>query len=42
MLIERGDGHEIRNTGQDMLITLNFYMPPAYTSDGKEPPRGEG
>ena len=33
MLIERGDEHEIRNTGDDLLRTLNFYVPPAYTSE---------
>lgn len=41
MLIERGDEHEIRNTGQDMLRTLNFYVPPAYTGAGEELPRGQ-
>src|SRR5438045_9319173 len=29
LLIERGDEHEIRNTGRGMLRTLNFYGPPA-------------
>lgn len=38
----RGDEHEIRNTGQDMLRTLNFYVPPAYTSSGEKLPRGRG
>lgn len=40
MLIERGDEHEIRNTGRDMLRTLNIYVPPAYSGDGEELPRG--
>lgn len=40
MLIERGEEHEISNTGEDLLRTLNFYVPPAYDSDGKELPRG--
>jgi mannose-6-phosphate isomerase-like protein (cupin superfamily) len=40
MLIERGDEHEIRNTGDDPLRTLNFYVPPAYTEDGEELPHG--
>jgi len=40
MLIERGDEHEIRNTGDDLLRTLNFYVPPAYTSGGEQLPRG--
>ena len=38
LLIERGDRHEIRNTGRQPLKTLNFYVPPAYTSDGEERP----
>lgn len=36
MLIQRGDRHEIRNTGRSPLKTLNFYVPPAYASDGNE------
>jgi mannose-6-phosphate isomerase-like protein (cupin superfamily) len=30
LLIERGDRHEIRNTGSKPLITLNYYVPPEY------------
>jgi mannose-6-phosphate isomerase-like protein (cupin superfamily) len=40
VLIERGDTHEIRNSGRTALRTLNFYVPPAYTTDGDELPRG--
>jgi mannose-6-phosphate isomerase-like protein (cupin superfamily) len=40
MLIEKGDVHEIRNTGRTLLKTLNFYVPPAYDSEGEELPRG--
>lgn len=40
LLIERGDEHEIRNTGREPLRTLNFYVPPAYTARGDELPRG--
>jgi mannose-6-phosphate isomerase-like protein (cupin superfamily) len=36
MLIEHGDKHEIRNTCDELLRTLNFYVPPAYTISGKE------
>lgn len=36
MLIERGDEHEIRNTGRGLLKTLNFYTPPAYDKEGEE------
>ena len=41
MLIERGDRHEIRNTGRDLLRTLNIYVPPAYDSQGDELPAGK-
>jgi mannose-6-phosphate isomerase-like protein (cupin superfamily) len=40
VLIERGDRHEIRNTGRTPLRTLNIYVPPAYTKSGDELPRG--
>lgn len=42
LLIERGEAHEIRNEGDDPLRTLNFYVPPAYRSDGETLPAGEG
>jgi mannose-6-phosphate isomerase-like protein (cupin superfamily) len=38
MLIERGDRHEIRNTGRTPLRTLNWYTPPAYDAKGDELP----
>jgi mannose-6-phosphate isomerase-like protein (cupin superfamily) len=41
ILIERGDTHEIRNTGRSLLKTLNVYVPPAYTSQGDELPVGK-
>ncbi|RYE65571.1 MAG: cupin domain-containing protein, partial [Rhizobiaceae bacterium] len=34
LLIERGERHEIRNTGDAPLVTINFYTPPAYTQGG--------
>lgn len=40
VLIERGDTHEIRNTGRTKLKTVNIYVPPAYTADGDERPAG--
>jgi mannose-6-phosphate isomerase-like protein (cupin superfamily) len=40
ILIERGDRHEIRNTGSKPLQTVNCYLPPAYTDDGNELPAG--
>jgi hypothetical protein len=40
LLIERGEAHEIRNTGDERLSTLNFYVPPVYAEDGSELPSG--
>jgi mannose-6-phosphate isomerase-like protein (cupin superfamily) len=40
VLIRRGDRHEVRNTGQTPLKTLNVYVPPADTDDGEELPAG--
>jgi mannose-6-phosphate isomerase-like protein (cupin superfamily) len=41
LLIQRGDKHEIRNSGRRPLKTLNFYVPPAYAASGEELPRGK-
>jgi mannose-6-phosphate isomerase-like protein (cupin superfamily) len=41
LLIERGEKHEIRNSGNEALKTLNFYVPPAYTKAGNERPPGK-
>ena len=41
LLIERGDRHEIRNTGEALLRTLNVYLPPAYRADGNALPPGK-
>jgi len=41
VLIERGERHEIRNTGETPLKTLNVYVPPAYTEGGDELPAGK-
>lgn len=35
LLIEQGETHEIRAGGARPLRTLNFYAPPAYSTDGK-------
>ena len=40
VLIERGERHEIRNTGRSRLRTVSVYVPPAYTKGGDELPRG--
>jgi len=34
LLIKRGDAHEVRNTGDGPLRTLNLYVPPPDTEDG--------
>jgi len=41
VLIERGEKHEICNTGAEALKTLNLYVPPAYTKAGNERSRGK-
>jgi|SRR5580658_10212476 mannose-6-phosphate isomerase-like protein (cupin superfamily) len=34
LVIERGEHHQLRNTGQDLLKILNFYSPPAFNAEG--------
>jgi oxalate decarboxylase/phosphoglucose isomerase-like protein (cupin superfamily) len=41
LLIERGRSHEIRNTGRELLRTLNIYVPPAYKKTGEPLPAGK-
>jgi mannose-6-phosphate isomerase-like protein (cupin superfamily) len=36
LLIEKGELHQIKNTGRKQLRTINFYAPPAY--DANEEP----
>lgn len=33
--IEKGETHQVINTGRRMLRTLNFYAPLAYTKEGE-------
>ena len=40
LVIEKGERHEVRNTGTGLLRTLNFYYPPAFRRDGD--PKGPG
>ena len=40
LLVERGETHEIRCTGDEPLRTVNFYSPPAYRDDGEPLPAG--
>jgi mannose-6-phosphate isomerase-like protein (cupin superfamily) len=42
ILIERGDTHEIRNTGRSLLKTVSIYVPPAYADEDTELPAGKG
>ena len=41
LFVERGESHEIRNTGGEPLRTLNFYVPPAYKKQGESLPAGK-
>ncbi len=41
LLIEKGDVHEIRNTGKKLLRTLNWYVPPAFKKNGDPLPAGK-
>ena len=40
LMIEKGEPQKITNTGKSPLVTLNFYVPPAYTKGGDPLPRG--
>ncbi|HEY1139133.1 MAG TPA: cupin domain-containing protein [Lysobacter sp.] len=40
LVIEKGERHEVRNTGRTLLKTLNFYYPPAFDTEGE--PKGPG
>src|SRR3954454_11980047 len=35
LLVQKGERHQITNTGRSPLVTLNVYAPPAYTKDGE-------
>jgi mannose-6-phosphate isomerase-like protein (cupin superfamily) len=34
LLIERNEPHQITCTGRSAMVTLNLYVPPAYTDSG--------
>lgn len=36
IVIEKGERHEVKNTGRSLLKTLNFYYPPAFDGEGDE------
>jgi len=40
LVIEKGERHEVRNTGRTLLKTINFYYPPAFDAEGE--PKGPG
>src|SRR5688500_10902837 len=43
LLVEQNEEHQVENTGRKKpLVTLNFYVPPAYTSDGEVRLRAKG
>ena len=42
VVIERGEHHEIRATGEAPLRTLNFYYPPAFDREGDPVGPGKG
>lgn len=42
LVIERGEAHEIRNTSDVPLKTLNFYQPPAFDAAGEPVGPGQG
>jgi mannose-6-phosphate isomerase-like protein (cupin superfamily) len=35
LLIDKGEPHQITNTGTTPLVTLNIYAPPAYDTQGE-------
>lgn len=40
ILVQRGDAHGLRCTGEEALRILTFYVPPAYDQDCNELPAG--
>lgn len=38
ILIRKNEPHQIKNTGRKLLVTLNFYAPPAYDDRGEVRP----
>lgn len=38
LLVERNEAHQITNVGDEPLQTVNFYLPPAYSSPTGQPP----
>ncbi|MEJ7746419.1 MAG: cupin domain-containing protein [Luteimonas sp.] len=42
LVIERGERHQVRNTGRTLLKTLNVYSPPAFAANGDPVGSGRG
>lgn len=42
IVIERGESHEVRNTGFELLRTLNLFNPPAFDREGNAVGPGRG
>ena len=43
LLVEQNEEHQVENTGRKKpLVTLNFYVPPAYAKGGEVRPRVKG
>lgn len=42
LLVEKGEAHRITNTGDEPMVTVNFYAPPAYRRDGEVRPSIKG
>jgi mannose-6-phosphate isomerase-like protein (cupin superfamily) len=38
LLIEKGERHQVKNTGKRAFRTINFYAPPAYDDEGEVKP----
>ena len=38
LLIEKGEPHQITNTGGGQMVTFNLYCPPAYDASGEVKP----
>jgi oxalate decarboxylase/phosphoglucose isomerase-like protein (cupin superfamily) len=35
LVIEKGELHQIKNSGRRPLVTINWYVPPAYDAGGE-------
>jgi mannose-6-phosphate isomerase-like protein (cupin superfamily) len=42
LLVDKGEPHRITNTGDEPMVTVNLYAPPAYREDGEVRPSVKG